>query len=50
MLILFILLFIGQPVWYFWLEVTLFNLLLAYLIYRQERMAQSLLALATTPR
>ena len=50
MLILFILLFIGQPVWYFWLEVTLFNLLLAYLIYRQERMAQSLLALAMTPR
>jgi phosphatidylglycerophosphate synthase len=50
MLILFILLFIGQPVWYFWLEVTLFNLLLAYLIYRQERMAQSLLELATTAR
>ena len=50
MLILFILLFIGQPVWYFWLEVTLFNLLLAYLIYRQERMAQSLMELATTAR
>ena len=50
MLILFILLFIGQPVWYFWLEVTVFNLLLAYLIYRQERMAQSLLELATTAR
>jgi len=50
MLILFILLFIGQPVWYFWIEVTVFNLLLAYLIYRQERMAQSLLELATTAR
>ena len=50
MLILFILLFSGQPVWYFWLEVTLFNLLLAYLIYRQERMAQSLMELATTAR
>ena len=50
MLILFILLFIGQPVWYFWLEVTVFNLLFAYLIYRQESMAQSLLELATTTR
>jgi phosphatidylglycerophosphate synthase len=50
MLILFILLFIGQPVWYFWIEVTVFNILLAYLIYRQESMAQSLLELATTTR
>ena len=50
MLILFILLFIGQPVWYFWIEVTVFNVLLAYLIYRQESMAQSLLELAMTTR
>lgn len=50
MLILFILLFVGQPVWYFWIEVTVFNVLLAYLIYRQESMAQSLLELATTTR
>jgi phosphatidylglycerophosphate synthase len=50
MLILFILLFIGQPVWYFWIEVTVFNALLAYLIYRQESMAQSLLELATATR
>jgi phosphatidylglycerophosphate synthase len=47
MLLLFILLFIGQPVWYFWIEVTVFNVLLAYLIYRQENMSQSLLELAT---
>jgi len=47
MLLLFILLFIGQPVWYFWIEVTLFNVLLAYLIYRQENMSQLLLELAT---
>jgi phosphatidylglycerophosphate synthase len=46
MLLLFILLFIGQPVWYFWIEVTVFNVLLAYLIYRQENMSQSLLELA----
>lgn len=50
MLILFILLFIGQPVWYFWIEVTVFNVLLAYLISREESMAQSLLELATTTR
>ena len=50
MLILFILLFIAQPFWYFWIEVTVFNALLAYLIYRQESMAQSLLELATTTR
>jgi hypothetical protein len=47
MLLLFIVLFIGQPVWYFWIEVTVFNMLLAYLIYRQENMSQSLLELAT---
>ena len=50
MLILFILLFVGQPVWYFWIEVTAFNILLAYLIHRQESMAQSLLELAKTTR
>jgi len=50
MLILFILLFIGQPIWYFWIEVTVCNVLLAYLIYRQENMSQSLLELATTTR
>ena len=47
MLLLFILLFIGQPFWYFWIEVTVFNVLFAYLIYRQENMSQSLLELAT---
>jgi hypothetical protein len=50
MLILFAVLFIGQPVWYFWTEVTVLNLLLAWLIYRQEEMSQSLLELATTTR
>jgi phosphatidylglycerophosphate synthase len=50
MFFLFILLFIGQPVWYFWIEVTVLNVLLAYLIYCQESMAQSLLKLATTTR
>jgi len=50
MLILFLFLLIGQPVWYFWIEVSIFNVLLAYLIYRQESMAQSFLELATTAR
>ena len=50
MLILFILLFIGRPVWYFWIEVTVFNVLLAYVLYRQENMSQSLLELVTTRR
>jgi len=50
MLVLFIFLFLGQPIWYFWVEVTILNMLLAYLIYRQEEMSQSLLELATTTR
>src|SRR6266567_1098026 len=50
MLILFAVLLIGRPVWYFWTEVTVLNLLLAWLIYRQEKMSQSLLELATTTR
>src|SRR6266404_7568449 len=48
MLVLFIFLFLGQPIWYFWVEVTILNMLLAYLIYRQEIMSQSLMELATT--
>ena len=42
MLVLFVLLLIGQPIWYFWFELTLLNLLLVYLIVRQEHMAKSL--------
>jgi len=49
MLLLFVLLFFGQPIWYFWIEITVFNLLLIYLIYRQEGMSRSLVELATTP-
>ncbi len=48
MLILFIFLFLGQPFWYFWVEVTILNMLLAYLIHRQEKMSQSLMEVATT--
>lgn len=42
MLVLFALLFIGQPVYYFWFELIPLNLLFIYLLTRQERMAESL--------
>jgi phosphatidylglycerophosphate synthase len=48
MLVLFALLFIGQPIWYFWFELTVLNLLLVYLIVRQENMAESLEEAAVT--
>jgi hypothetical protein len=50
MLFLFLLLFIGQPIWYFWLELTLFNFLLVYLLWYQERASQSLLQLVNAHR
>jgi phosphatidylglycerophosphate synthase len=43
MLVLFALLFVGQPVYYFWFELIPLNLLFGYLIIRQEKMAESLL-------
>jgi len=43
MLVLFALLFVGQPVYYFWFELIPLNLLFVYLLFRQERMAGSLL-------
>jgi CDP-alcohol phosphatidyltransferase len=43
MFVLFALLFIGQPVWYFWFELIPLNLLFVYLVIHQEKMAESLL-------
>jgi hypothetical protein len=43
MLVLFGLLVISQPVYYFWFELIPLNLLFAYLVFRQENMAESLL-------
>jgi phosphatidylglycerophosphate synthase len=40
MFFLFLFLFLKQPIWFFWVELTVFNLLLFYLILRQERMAR----------
>ena len=43
MAFLFFLLIIGQPVWFFWIEITVFNALLIYLLSQQQRMAASCL-------
>ena len=43
MFILFLLLFFSQPVWYFWAELIPLNLLLVYLILREEKMSRFLL-------
>lgn len=48
MLVLFLLLFIGQPVYYFWFELIPLNVLFVYLITRQEKMAESLEQLLVT--
>ena len=39
MALLFLVLVIGQPVWFFWIEITAFNALLVYLLLQQQRMA-----------
>jgi hypothetical protein len=44
MFFLFLFLLIDRPAWYFWLELTGFNLLLIYLIWRQENISRSFLA------
>jgi len=50
MFLLFILLFVGRPAWYLWIQLTAFNLLLIFLILQQGRMSQSLLELAAARR
>jgi phosphatidylglycerophosphate synthase len=49
MLLLFMLLLLNRPAWYFWLELTAFNLVLLYLIIRQNRLARSMLDLTRSP-
>jgi hypothetical protein len=48
MLVLFLLLFLGQPAYYFWFELIPLNVLFVYLIARQEKMAESLESLLLT--
>ena len=50
MLVLFVLLFVGQPVYYFWFELIPLNLLFGYLIIRQEKMAESVEQLVVMPQ
>jgi len=50
MLVLFALLFIGQPIYYFWFELVPLNLLFIYLIIRQEKLAEPLQEVAATWR
>ncbi len=46
MFVLFVLLFIGRPIFYFWIELTALNVLLVFLIVRQEKVAQTLMETA----
>ena len=50
MLVLFALLFVSQPVYYFWFELIPLNLLFVYLLFRQEQMAESVLEIAESSR
>jgi phosphatidylglycerophosphate synthase len=47
MLVLFVCLSIGRPMWFFWFELTVLNFLLVWLLLRQESMSKSLLAFTT---
>jgi hypothetical protein len=49
MFFLFLFLIIDRPSWFFWLEVSALNLLLLFLIVRQENMSQSLVEDITQP-
>jgi hypothetical protein len=42
MLFLFLFLILDRPAWFFWLEITVLNLLLLFLIVRQENMSRLL--------
>ena len=44
MILLFALLFLGQPVWYFVVELTLFNLVLAFVLQKENAICRRLIA------
>jgi hypothetical protein len=50
MLVLFALLLIGSPIYFFWFELIPLNLLFVYLIFREETMAESMQEVAQTWR
>jgi hypothetical protein len=43
--LLFFLFVIAEPAWFFWIEITVFNGLLAYVIFQQQEISQALLEL-----
>ena len=43
--LLFFLFVIGEPIWFFWIEVTVFNALLAYVIFLQENISRLMIEL-----
>ena len=43
--VLFFLFVIAEPTWFFWIEITIFNALLAYVIFQQQEISRSLLEL-----
>ena len=49
MFILFLFLILDRPAWFFWMELTVLNFLLAILIVRQETMADSLVSEVVEP-
>lgn len=50
MLLLFVILVLHQPAWYFWIELTVLNALLVVLVVRQERISRSLVDLVARSR
>ena len=50
MLVLFAVLLLDRTAWFFWIEITMFNLLLIYLLFREENMCRSLLEMVRQPR
>jgi len=50
MFLLFVVLLVDRPAWFFWIEITMFNLVLVYLLYRQRNMCRALLEMMRQPR
>ena len=49
MFLLFFLFVIAEPTWFFWIELTLFNSLLAYVIFQQREISEAMLELLERP-
>ena len=47
--LLFCVFVIGEPAWFFWIEVTLFNALLIFVIFRQEQVSRLMIELVEQP-